>query len=532
MRITNKIITSNLNKSIQRNLSQVSRSQEQLATGKSMLRPSDKPESLSQLLSVKSTLSYMEQHNRNLDDGLSYLNLNDSSMQNLGDVLHQITDLAVQGANGTYTREDMAAIGEQVDKMIDHIIDLANSSVGGRYIYAGTKNNRPPFKREGDKILYTGDMNGIYREVLSGEGYRIDAPGITTGFGVVPLVASNNMLPQVTQRQAPGKLENTGIFTVTRTDTGFTITGQTRLDGVTPAPNLVSSISLAGDVITVNGASDELEGLTIDMSGTAVGDQYRIVIDNQLGVFGHGKKISDGLYEVYSPVVMKDHEVDEGVFDKLFKLRDRLRSGNNGVEITPLTTTSNVSPRVIRPQFSEKIDKTGMFTVNFTAPDIYAISDEMKLDGVTANDSLITGLAVEDRLVWHNGQSEVRKILKVTGSGSQMEGLEIDVTGLADGDRYRVVIKGDIESSIKEIKTATDELLQRRVGIGARTRHFEALKDQIMDFETKLKEIESKLEDADIYKLSISMSQDQLTFQASLASGANIMKVTLLDFLR
>ncbi|MFZ5650980.1 MAG: flagellar hook-associated protein FlgL, partial [Bacillota bacterium] len=161
MRITNRMIANNLNRGIQRNLSQVARSQEQLATGKSMLRPSDRPENLSQLLSIKATLSYMVQYDRNLDDGLSYLNLNDSSMQTLGDILNQSAEMAVQGANGTMTREDMAALGEQVDKMIDHVVDLANSSVGGRYIYAGTKNSSPPFKRIGDTITYTGDLNGI-----------------------------------------------------------------------------------------------------------------------------------------------------------------------------------------------------------------------------------------------------------------------------------------------------------------------------------------------------------------------------------
>lgn len=421
MRVTNKMIANNLNMSIQRNLSRLSRSQEQLATGKSMLRPSDRPENMSQLLTVKASLSYMEQYDRNLDDGLSYLNLNDSTMQTMGDILHQAAEMAIQGANSTYAKEDLAVLGEQVDKMIDHVVEMANSSVGGRYIYAGTKNNLSPFKRVGDTITYTGDLNGIYREVLSGENYRIDAPGITIGFKVDPLLSTTTTLPEVTQRQIPAKLNNNGIITVTKTGPGtFTITNPTTLDGVTPAPNLVTSFSVAGDVITVNGATDELEGLQIDMTGVATGDQYKIVIDNKLGVFGHGTETAPGTFEVYNPAVPKDHVVDEGIFDALFKLRDKLKNGD------------------------------------------------------------------------HSG----------------------------------------IDASIGEVRQRTDQLLEKRVGIGSRTRHFEALKDQIMDLRTKHTESQSKLEDADMYKLSISMSQEQVTFQASLASGANIMKISLLDFLR
>lgn len=421
MRVTNRLIANNLNRNIQQNLIQVARTQEQLATSKSMLRPSDRPGNMSPLLEIKASLSYFEQYERNLDDGLSYLNLSDGTMQTLGDILSQAAQMAIQGANATYTTEDMAALGEQIDKMIDHVVDLANSSVGGKYVYAGTNNSMPPFKRQGDTIIYTGNLNGIYREVLSGEDYRIDAPGITAGYKVERVMISGAALARVTQRQIPAKLANTGIITVTRTDTGFNITNPTSLDGVTPAPNLtVDGFTVAGDVITINGPAAGLEGMQIDMTGTAVGDQFSITIDNKLGVFGHGTETAPGVYEVYNPTVPKDNAVDEGIFDCLFRLRDNLKSGNNAA----------------------------------------------------------------------------------TGN------------------------------SIGEVRQKVDQLLQRRVGIGSRTRHFEALKDQMLDIEVKLKDTQVKLEGADIYKLSIDMSQKQVILQASLASGANMLQVSLLNFLK
>lgn len=421
MRVTNSYIANNLIKTIQNNLSRLSRTQEQLATGKGMLRLSDQPGNLGPLLSIKATLSYFEQYNRNLDDGLGYLYLNDSTMQTLGDILHQSGEMAVQGSNGTYTVEDMAALGEQIDKMIDHVMDLANTSVGRRYIFAGTKNSIAPFHRDGDRIIYTGNLSGIFREVLSGEDYRIDAPGITTGFQVVPLVSANAALPQVIQRPIPDKLINTGMITVTRSglDT-FSITNQTTLDGVTHAPNLAKDFSVADNIITINSADDDFEGLQIDMTGTAIGDQFKIIVDNQLGIYGHGKEIAPGVFEVYNPIAPKSNAVDRGIFDALFELRNRLNAG----------------------------DSSG------------------------------------------------------------------------------------VNTSIGEISNKTDQLLHRRVGIGSRTRHFEALKDQILEMEVKLSGIKSSLEDADVYKLSITMSQEQVTLQASLASGAKMLQVSLLDFLK
>lgn len=324
MRVTNKLITNNVTSNIQSNLSKLARTQEELSTSKSMLRPSDKPENMSQLLSVKRSLTYLEQYQKNVDDGLSYLYLSDSSMQTVGDILHTAGEMAVQAANDTYSDEDRDALAEQIDKMIDQVKDLANSSVGGRFIYAGTQNSKAPFQRNGDIITYTGDLNGINREVLTGDEYRIDQPGISTAAGTV-------------------------------------------------------------------------------------------------GVFGHGTENPplSGSYDVYNSG-SPNPPAEKGIFDILFELRDSLR--NN--------------------------DPVG------------------------------------------------------------------------------------IQAGIDNIKQKTDQLLERRVGIGSRTKHFEGLKDQMNDVEVKLTDMMDKLEGADMYKLSINMSQEQATYQASLASGANIMKVSLLDFLK
>ena len=133
---------------------------------------------MGQFLAAKSGLSYIEQYNRNIDDG-STPDMSDVSMGTLGDILSRAAEYANQAANDTYNPDDRTAIAEQIDKMIDQVVDLANSTVGGKYIYAGTKNSNPPFQRDGDKIIYSGDTNEIRREVLAGTAYRIDSPGIT-----------------------------------------------------------------------------------------------------------------------------------------------------------------------------------------------------------------------------------------------------------------------------------------------------------------------------------------------------------------
>jgi flagellar hook-associated protein 3 FlgL len=215
MRITNKYMTDSIISSIQLNQSNIARSQEQLATSKRLLRPSDDPNVIGQFLSIKTNLTYMEQYNRNIEDGLGYLNMNDTAMGTMGDVLAKANELAVQAANDTYSISDRAAIAEQIDKLINQVVDLGNSSLGDKYIYAGTKNNAPPFERVGDQIIYSGDTNEIRREVLAGTDYRIDSPGITTaGLPGVFGLATDNGDGTYTVSDGTSPASGDGVFKV------------------------------------------------------------------------------------------------------------------------------------------------------------------------------------------------------------------------------------------------------------------------------------------------------------------------------
>lgn len=425
MRITNRYLANGVLNSIQNNLSRLARSQEQIATSKRLLRPSDDPNLMGQFMAIKSTLSYNQQYDRNLDDGLSYLDMNDAAMGTLGDVLSKALEYTIQASNDTYNPDDRAAIAEQIDKMIDQVVDLGNSTVGGKYIYAGTKNSRPPFTRDGDKIIYNGDFNGVYREVSAGADYRIDAPGVTTGVEVQAEndeARSSTAFPNILARQTDK--DKVGIIKLkfTTPPDNVNITGEYKLDGVTSEPNLITSSTFdvpPGSkkfVVT----SGDLAGLEIGFpAGINNNAEYTITIDNRLGVFGNADIFNNNA--VYDPVTAPTKaDVDKGIFDALFALRDRLRAN--------------------------------------------------------------------------------------------------DTAGL--------------QASVGELQEKTDQLLQYRVQVGARSRHFESIKSQLLDQEVKLTDSLDKIEGADMARLSIEVKQQELAYQASLAVGTQIMQTSLLNFLR
>lgn len=99
-------------------------------------------------------------------------------------------------------------------------------------------------------------------------------------------------------------------------------------------------------------------------------------------------------------------------------------------------------------------------------------------------------------------------------------------------DRLKSNDAAGLQISIGELQDKTDQLLQHRVQVGARTRHFETIKSQLLDQEVNLTGSLDKIEGADMSRLSIEVSQQQLSYEASLAIGSHIMQTSLLNFLR
>lgn len=187
MRITNRYMTNNMIRNVQNNLSQLARIDEQMATTKRVLRLSDDPNIMGQLISVKNTLTYNEQYDKNIQDGLSYLDVADTTMGTLGDVLALAKSYANQGANDTYNEADRKALAKQIDAIIDQVVDLGNATVGNKYIFAGKKSGSPPFERiisfdgDGNKIdqvVYHGDFSIVKRQVTAGHDYPINVPAV------------------------------------------------------------------------------------------------------------------------------------------------------------------------------------------------------------------------------------------------------------------------------------------------------------------------------------------------------------------
>ncbi|MGI6413493.1 MAG: flagellar hook-associated protein FlgL [Syntrophomonadaceae bacterium] len=145
MRVTNRMLNNITLNNINHNLIKMGEFQQQLSSGKRVNKPSDDPIAVTKLLMVKSTLAFHEQYTRNVENAKSYLDMADTALDNATQIMQRAREIAGYGATGTVPQASMEALAEEVNGLVEELIQVANSSFGGRYIFGGTYTTMPPF---------------------------------------------------------------------------------------------------------------------------------------------------------------------------------------------------------------------------------------------------------------------------------------------------------------------------------------------------------------------------------------------------
>ena len=81
--------------------------------------------------------------------------LAEGNMRSGLDILHRARELAVQGANGAYTKEQMAYMAQEVDQLLREFLEVANAQdAQGNYLFSGFRSKVEPFR------VHTGRVDG------------------------------------------------------------------------------------------------------------------------------------------------------------------------------------------------------------------------------------------------------------------------------------------------------------------------------------------------------------------------------------
>ncbi len=152
---------------------------QQVSTGKSVNVPSDNPSAAAEMVENTIETGDVDQYTKNISSVQSTVQSASSSLSSVITALTQAVSLGTEGANGTNSSADRQALAEQVQGILASVVTLANTSVGGTYLFGGTSSATPYTADPSSPTGYTYNGNNDANSVQVGDdtSVQVDLPG-------------------------------------------------------------------------------------------------------------------------------------------------------------------------------------------------------------------------------------------------------------------------------------------------------------------------------------------------------------------
>lgn len=175
MVITHNMVASNTKRQLNINSKRKSKLTEKLSSGYKINRAADDAAGLSISEKMRGQIRGLNQASRNIQDGISLIQVAEGALNEDHDILQRMNELAVQAANDTNTDADRSAIQKEINQLVSELNRIADSTEFNAEIH--------PLKREIPQswLLVTDTPKISADEIGSMTKQTIDLSNITNG---------------------------------------------------------------------------------------------------------------------------------------------------------------------------------------------------------------------------------------------------------------------------------------------------------------------------------------------------------------
>lgn len=143
MRITNSMITLHSQNNINTTKGLVDTYNDQMTSQKKISKPSDDPVVAIRSLRLRDSLNEVEQYtDKNIPDAESWLEVTETSLSNMSEILNDIYEACVNSATGTLTTDDRNTLLKNLSACVEQLYAEGNSDYAGRTVFTGYKTNK------------------------------------------------------------------------------------------------------------------------------------------------------------------------------------------------------------------------------------------------------------------------------------------------------------------------------------------------------------------------------------------------------
>ncbi|MEC2055476.1 flagellar hook-associated protein FlgL [Peribacillus psychrosaccharolyticus] len=171
MRVTQSMLSNNMVNNLSKSYERLAKLQDQINTQKKYTKPSDDPVAAMLGMGYRTELNQIEQYSRNIGEATNWVDTTDSTLSEGISALQRARELTVQASTGTLTAEQRKTISEELVQIKEHLKDLGDTQLGGKYIFNGSNTNVKPSE---SGVYGEGE---IKLEVFSGISIQVNTNG-------------------------------------------------------------------------------------------------------------------------------------------------------------------------------------------------------------------------------------------------------------------------------------------------------------------------------------------------------------------
>jgi flagellar hook-associated protein 3 FlgL len=266
MRISTGQLYDRTIQSVLDNQADLSDIQQQLASGKKLLRPSDDPVGAAQVVRLTEQIDRINQYKKNSNLLVNSLEQEETVLKSVNTAVDRARVLMLQSGSGIVGTEDRTAIANEINQIKDQVFDLMNSrNPSGEYIFAGFQSGSPAFdfnpSASGNKYNFEGDGGENKIQISDNVSLQKNNSGLDIFEDVLSRIKST----------ISGSVGATNVSLNVQGQNAFDKFHYTNYDAVTPANNQfqISILSATQAQITNLGSGAILD--TVDFtSGSAI----------------------------------------------------------------------------------------------------------------------------------------------------------------------------------------------------------------------------------------------------------------------
>jgi flagellar hook-associated protein 3 FlgL len=449
------------------------RAQEQLSSGRRILRPSDDPVGATKSIRIEHRLADVSRYRRAIGAGLRTVEAGSSTLSQASSLMTEARELLLQGMNGTLNDDDRESIASEFDLIRQQLLDLGNERSGEKYLFAGTATADEPWREitvnGRTRIVYGGDSSS--QSIHAGEQIDVELtmPGTDVFGAFEPTITIFGGLTGATGGTTAD--EGTGFLNLTFRHES-TDPGALASVGVALVSGGLDDTLLGANALTIDGTAGTVslgsgEAVPLPPPGTT-----DFVVTNELGAELH---------------------LDF--------------SGYTGGDLaTTVTGNGSVS-----------LDGSTFVALDFAQTDL-ELSDPGTGSVVHVNTTGVRRAGEE--LVEFGGRTNVFDAIAAIAEDLR------NPTGL---DRAGVMDR--LESRLEDLQRHHENLLVGVGVLGSRGRRLQVADQRSADLDIELQSRLSDVADADLAEVAIDLSRSEYLLQIAQASGARLLQTSLLDFL-